>query len=152
MTWSINWDVQTSEGFSGPHRHYLDNVFLSVDTNSLSQSSGTGANFTLTAGRANAGRVHLLLAGFSGTEPGTTLPGGAHIPLNVDGLSQLVLQPGWGGIFSGFIGTLDANGESQAQLLPPATPNLAGLQLYFAYTVGLPWDFASTNVDLVIVP
>ena len=152
MTWSINFDVEYSLSFSGPHREYLDNLFLKVDSNTLSQSSGASANFTLTAGRANAGRVHLLLASFSGTEPGTTLPGGLHLPLNLDGLTTLALQPSSAGIFSGFVGTLDANGESQAQLSPPATPSLAGLQLYFAYTLELPWDFASTNVSLTLTP
>jgi len=152
MTWSINWDVNASLAFSLPHRDYLDSVFLSIDTAALSQSGGNAATFTLTAGRANAGRGHLLLAGFSGTEPGTSLPGGARLPLNLDGLSWLALQPGSASIFSGFIGSLDANGEATAQVIPPAAPNLAGLQLYFAYALDLPWDFASTNVELQIVP
>lgn len=152
MTWSINFDVANSLSFSGPHREYLDNLFLKVDSNTLSQSSGASANFTLAAGRANAGRVHLLLTSFSGTEPGTTLPGGLHLPLNLDGLTSLALQPTSAGIFSGFVGTLDANGESLAQLNPPSTPNLAGLQLYFAYTLDLPWDFASTKTSLTITP
>src|SRR5690606_15093740 len=59
MTWSIDWDVQSGQQFSAAHRDYLDHVFLDVDVMSLPQAGGT-ATFTLTAGRANAGRGHFL--------------------------------------------------------------------------------------------
>jgi len=152
MTWSIHWDVHAGEPFSSAHRAYLDGVFLAADATALSQSSGVGANFALTAGRKNALRSYLLIAGFTGTEPGTILPGGAHLPLNFDALSTLSVDPLWASVFVGFSGTLDANGEATAQLLLPTTPSIAGFELSFAYTLGPTWDFASTPVRIHVTP
>jgi chitinase len=149
MTWSINWDVAAGNAFSQPHRAYLDQVFLHLDTTTVSATTGGTATFHLTAGRANAGRNHLLIAGFTGTTPGTTLPSGAVLPINIDGLSSAVLNPAFAPIFSGFAGTLDANGEATAQLNVPAAAWLAGIQLSFAYALS-PWDFASTSVQVQI--
>jgi chitinase len=151
MTWSVNWDVNSGNSFSQPHRNYLDSVFLHVDTPTISAASGGNASFSLTAGRANAGRNHLLLVGFTGTEPGTPLPGGATLPLNIDALTWAVMNPAFSPIFSGFIGTLDANGEATAQLVVPPIPQLAGLSLSFAYALE-PWDFVSTNVQVMLTP
>ena len=151
MTWSINWDVLTNNSFSQPHRDYLDSVFLHVDTPTISAASGGTAAFSLTAGRKNAGRNHLLLVGFTGTEPGTPLPGGATLPLNFDALTPAALDPALSSIFSGFVGTLDPDGEATAHLVVPPIPPLAGLPLTFAYTLD-PWDFASTSVQVTLTP
>ena len=151
MTWSINWDVITGNSFSQPHRNYLDNVFLHVSTPTISAASGGTASFGLTAGRANAGRNHLLLVSFTGTQPGTPLPGGATLPLNIDALTWAVMNPAFSSIFSGFMGTLDPNGEATAQLVVPPIPQLAGLPLSFAYALE-PWDFVSTNVQVTLTP
>jgi len=151
MTWSINWDVHSGNSFSQPHRDYLDGVFLHVDTQTISAASGGNANFSLTAGRANAGRNHLLLVGFTGSEPGSVLPGGATLPLNLDALSPAVVNPAFSSIFNGFVGTLDADGEAAAQLVVPPVAPLAGLTLTFAYALE-PWDFASTSVQVTLAP
>ena len=152
MTWSINWDVHAGLAFSQPHRDYLDRVFLDVDVANISQATGGTATFSLTAGRANAGRGHLLIVGFTGTSPGTALPGGVTLPINLDALSSLVVDPGFGSVLSGFVGTLDNQGDATAQLVLPAIYGLAGLQLSFAYTLDAPWDFASTSATVVITP
>ena len=151
MTWSINWDVVENNIYSEPHREYLDGVFLKVDTPTISASSGGTAVFTLTAGRANKARNHLLLVGFTGTSPGSALPGGAVLPLNFDALSLTALNPALSSIFSGFAGTLDADGEGTAQFVMPSIPASAGLSLSFAYALS-PWDFASTSVQVTLTP
>jgi len=145
MTWSVNWDVYAGLSFSTPHREYLDHVFLQVDPAHLSVTSGSTATFSLTAGRANAGRDYLLLVGFSGTDPGTALPGGPVLPLNLDVLSSAVVDPVFGSVFVDFTGTLDATGVAAAQLTAPTVSALVGLELSFAYSMP-PWDFASTSV------
>jgi chitinase len=149
MTWSINWDVLANNAFSQPHRDYLDSVFLHVDTAAISAVNGGTASFTLTAGRANANRTHLMLVGFTGTSPGTLLPGGAYLPLNIDALSSAALDPAFNSIFSGFSGVLDSSGEGTAQLIVPPIPPLVGLPLSFAYALA-PWDFSSTSVDVML--
>ncbi len=151
MTWSINWDVVANNAYSQPHRGYLDGVFLKVDTAAISAGSGGTAAFTLTAGRANKARNHLLLVGFTGTSPGSLLPGGAVLPLNIDALSLTAVNPALSSVFGGFVGTLDANGEGTAQLVMPSIPELAGLSLSFAYALS-PWDFASTSVQVMLTP
>ena len=151
MTWSIDWDVQSGQQFSAPHRDYLDHVFLDVDVASLPQAGGT-ATFTLTAGRANAGRGHFLIVGFTGSRPGTLLPGGARLPVNLDPLSSLALEPAFAPVFGSFLGSLDGNGHASAQLVLPPVPFLVGWQLTFAYTLDPPWEFASTGVALSITP
>jgi hypothetical protein len=105
----------------------------------------------LTAGRANAGRAYLLLAGFSGTSPGTVLPGGAVLPLNLDVLSSASINPAFGSVFVDFVGALGADGAATAQLILPPVPSLPGLTLSLAYALA-PWDFASTAVQVVLTP
>ena len=147
MTWSINWDVFSGQSFSAPHRAYLDGVFLASSTPAISSSTGGVVTLNLTAGRANAGRQYLLLIGFSGTEPGTSMPGGARLPLNLDPLSYAVINPVFSSLFQDFSGTLDAAGEATARLVLPSLPDFVGVQFSMAYSMP-PWDFASTSVTL----
>lgn len=149
MTWSINWDEHAGRSFSSPHRAYLDTLFLQSSAPSLSASLGGVVTLSLTAGRANAGRTYMLLAGFSGTSPGTALPGGGTLPLNLDPLSYAAANPAFSAIFRDFTGTLDASGEAAAELVVPSLPDLAGVQLSFAYSMP-PWNFASTSVGLAL--
>lgn len=152
MTWSINWDVTANRQFSKPHRAYLDQVFLRVDKTQLSASTGGTANFTLRASRGEARRIYVLLAGLSGTTPGTLLPGGsATLPLNLDALSSLSIDPSASAVFANFLGVLSTAGTANAKLILPKVPGTAGLKVYFAYALANPWNFASTPATIAIV-
>jgi hypothetical protein len=127
---------------------------LSVDTDTLSASTGGKADFYLTAGWDNANRNYIILGTVSGTTPGTPLPGGmATLPLNWDILTGLVINLLNTPIFSNFMGTLDATGSASAKFDTIAPiPGAAGLTLHFAFALNNPWDFASNPVGIEIVP
>jgi len=152
MTWSINWDVQTGQAFSRPHRGYLDSVFLSVSTSSISAATGGTAVFGLRGGRANAGGNYYLLTSLSGTSPGTPLPGGRVLPLNLDPMTTLALQPGAASVFSGFTGTLDSRGEATARFVLPGATGVPPAEFSFAFLRFPPWGFASTSAAVNILP
>jgi len=128
---------------------------LVADTNQLSVGGGV-INFTLDAGAANAGRPYYLVGSVNGTTPGTLLPGGlATIPINRDWFTNFILGHILYPQFSGFLGTLDANGGSAATLdtmgpLPGALP--VGTVMHFAFALSTPWDYASNAVAVDVVP
>ena len=96
-----------------------------------------------------------MIGGLSGTEPGRSLPGGHVIlPVNFDSFTFLVMFPLLNTYyFTNFLGTLDANGSSTAQLNAPALPpGFVGVIMYYAYCLSSPFDFASNPVEIEIVP
>ena len=117
-------------------------------------TSGGTVEFTLDAGRTNAGREYFLLGGASGTMPGLTLPGGmAVLPVNWDILSEIILTLMNTSLFQDFHGWLDGGGLATAKLNAPALdPALAGTILYFAYCLNKPYDFASNSAQITINP
>ena len=136
----------------GPHS--LDwSVPLCSDTYIIPETIGCSANLYLTSGVENANRNYLIIGGVSGTEPGTSLPGGhATLPVNWDAFTDLEMNLLNTYIFSNFAGVLDAKGEGSAQLNAPAIPGGAGLTLCFAYCCNNPFDFVSNPVTIRIVP
>ncbi len=125
---------------------------LSIDANALSQSQGGTVNFDLNAGTAYAGRQYFLLGTKSGTEPGTTLPGGNTLPLNNDVVLQYIVSHYNNAIFPNFRGTLDAGGGAAAAFNAPASLPLAlGTIMNFAYTTENPYDYQSNPVSVEIV-
>ncbi|MEM7307169.1 MAG: NosD domain-containing protein [Planctomycetota bacterium] len=128
----------------------LEQGLLFADAATLSTSGTATVSFELRAGAANAGRTYVLLAGTSGTTPGTPLDG-ATLPLNLDPLSDLVLAQLGTPTFSGFFGQLDASGSATAQLnAPPLASELAGSLLHFAFALLEPSDFVSRPLALAI--
>ena len=120
-----------------------------VDVAEIDATTGGTANFDLDAGAANAGRFYLILGGWTGSTPGIPLPGGAvTLPVNWDQVTDalLMINP------PGFMGNLDGNGHSTAQLPVPPVPDLSrDTTLTFAYALqGPPWDFASNAVEFVL--
>lgn len=89
---------------------------------------GTSLPFTLHL-PGEAGRDYLFCMSEANT-PGVLLPLGGVLPLNFSFLLELSLQPS--PFFTGFQGTLDANGDAAPQMNVPYLPFLAGLPLYFA--------------------
>ena len=140
-------DIRHSGCFDG----YLS---LECDTPTLPASTGGSAPFALKAGTVNAGRTYILLGGLSGTEPGTPLPGGAVLPLNWDGFTNLVLQCINSTFFANFMNTLDASGKGAGWFNTngPLDPAFLGVKMCFAFALNNPWNFTSNAVRIEIVP
>ncbi len=126
---------------------------LETDSTSISASTGGSVGYYLTAGSGNGNRNYLLFTGVSGTEPGTPLPGGkATLPLNWDVFTNIALTLVNSPIFQDFMGALDGNGNATAAFnLPPIT-GVSGINMYFAYALNKPWDYASNPVSVSIDP
>jgi hypothetical protein len=130
----------------------FDPITCTPDT--ISESAGGTVIFDLDASDANAGRNYLLLGGVTGTDPGTPLPGGlATLPLNWDPFTDVVMLLLNSVLFQNFLGQLDASGQAQATLwAPPLPTGYVGLELYWAYCLNGPFDFASDAVIVTVVP
>jgi hypothetical protein len=127
---------------------------LYPDGYTLNGSSADSINFTLSADAANGDRNYILLAGVSGTGPGTPLPGGhATLPLNWDVMTDLVIQNLNSPVFSGFLGKLDPAGRASAQLntFGPLPASAVGARLYFAFACNNFFDYVSNPVAIEVV-
>jgi hypothetical protein len=128
---------------------------LRVDLWQISESLGGAIVFQLDAGIQNADRMYFLLGGMTGTEPGTSLPGGiATLPLNWDIFTNLTIQWANSPIFQNFLGQLDSFGNALAvfDTQGPLPSGLAGIALYFAFALNNPWDSVSNPVGIEITP
>jgi hypothetical protein len=118
-------------------------------------AAGESVDFTLNAGAAQGGKVYWILGSFSGTSPGIPFPGGATVPVNFDAYTKVTLFNVFAGVFTTYLGTLDANGDATAAFnAPPGLdPDLVGLTLFHAFaaspTVG-DADFASNAVPFTL--
>jgi len=134
------------------HRRQVRHEFRIVVPDLLHDDVGGTVKFHLRAGKENKNRYYLVLASFSGTEPGFPLPGGICVlPLNWDTLSQYVMTYLNTLMFHYFLGTLDQDGKGLAVLHMPGIPGLAWNTMHFAYCCNNPFDFVSNPfaVDLV---
>lgn len=132
-----------------------DGVSLGANQETLEAANGGALQFDIYAGPARDARDYTLFATFSGTSPGTTLPGGLDvIPLNRDGLTDFIRARMNGPNLPGFTGTLDADGRAAAALIAPSGYLTAhiGKTMSFAYALRNPWDLASDPVSVIIVP
>lgn len=126
---------------------------LTVYPDTIPESTGGTADFTLNAGAANAGRTYLMVGSISGTAPGIPLPGGkTALPLNWDVFTGLVLDLLNTSIFHNFYATLDSEGKGSASFTVVWAPGSAGLKMYYAYTLMKPYDFVSNPVTVTMVP
>jgi hypothetical protein len=115
--------------------------------------TGGSVFLTLFGGVENANRNYLILGGLTGTSPGYVLPGGTVLPINWDAFTDLALSLVNTPVFKDFLGSLDSSGTNFAQLNVPALPpGMVGTVLYFAYALNNPFDFASTHVEIEVVP
>lgn len=138
--------------FLGPTNIAPDLPLMS-DTDVVSELGGT-VNFDLDAAEINAGRFYVMLGSVTGTSPGTPLPGGhVVLPLNWDPVTKLIRQLLNSPVLPGFMGTLDGEGLSTAQLnLPPIPPGYVGTIVHFAYALLSPYDYVSNPVAIELVP
>jgi len=124
----------------------------------LPLATGGTQPMALDAGFAHAGETYLVLGTLSGAVPGTPLPGGLLLPLNLDAYTFWTLANPNTPPLSASLGVLDATGHSApAFTLPPGLdPLLAGLVLHHAAVViqapGGKKVFASNALPLTLVP
>ncbi len=125
-----------------------------ADAYSFEASSGGSIDLYLDAGSVNAGRPYVVGGGLSGAYPGTALPGGETVPLNRDGITDLILQNLNGSVFQNFSGVLDGEGRATATLnIPgPINPAHAGKTVTFAFTLTDGFDFVSNPLFIDIEP
>lgn len=131
---------------------YVDVHRLEASAYTLSETTGGTIDFTLFGGAASVGRNYLLLGSVTGTLPGFPLPGGqSALPLNWDPFTDFVVLLANTPLFQNFIGALNGAGQAQAVLTTgPFPPGYVGLEIYFAYCLGLPWEFVSNPVVIVV--
>lgn len=127
---------------------------LQLSDNAIASSTGGIIDLTLDAGSVNAGRKYLILGSVSGTEPGTSLPGGiVTLPINWDIFTDLGLLLLNTPVFHQFMGMLDSNGKATSQFNTAGpVPTAAGLTAHFAYALNNKWDFASNAAAVEVVP
>jgi len=147
MTQVVQVSIASIADLAGP-------LSLTANTYEISASAGGSITLRLTAGPAEASRRYLVCGSFSGTEPGTPLPGGLVLPLNRDWISDFVLghiNTPW---FVDFMGNLDTRGQGTAQLVVPAglLEGFENVDFYFAYPLLGPIDFVSTPIQIDVVP
>ena len=128
-----------------------DDLGLATDVDTISLSTGGTQTFTLSAGTAQAGRLHLLLGSFTGTLPGLNL-GAVTLPLNPDSyLTTTAVAPNVPPL-GNTLAVLDGLGTSTATFtIPPLNiPALTGIQFNHAYLVisGPNFVFASNPATL----
>lgn len=127
---------------------------FSANKYTLDASTGGTVNLFLDAGGAKAFRNYLILGGVTGIEPGFNLPGGfATLPLNWDVFTDLVLSLLNTVVFQNFLGSLNGSGDGGATINAPSLPvSAVGVNLYFAYCLNAPYDFASNAISIKITP
>lgn len=124
----------------------------------LSVSAGGQQSMLLNATPAAAQMAYLILGSASGTAPGTSLGGGALIPLNDDAYFQFTLNNPGSAQLPDSQGQLNTTGQAlAAYVLPPlADPALIGTTLHHAFAVfdgsAAPPVFASNAVALSFAP
>lgn len=130
---------------------YVGNLGLMVDETMILGATGGSVNFTLNAGKANAGRNYILLGSNTKTGPGITLPGGmATLPINFDIITMLTINLANTPVFTDFMSTLDKEGKATATMNVP--PCIVGgcFILRFAFALNNPWDYASNPAAIFL--
>jgi hypothetical protein len=105
---------------------------------------GGALHFDHLTGSTHAGQWCLLLGSFAGTQPGTTLPGGVHLPLNFDFLTAAMAGSFNSGLFQNTLTALDGSGGGHAAIAVPPGFVPAGL-------LGATMDFAHAVFDTTLL-
>ncbi len=127
---------------------------LSASAYTIVLSSGSVIDFAIDAGPSYANREYALVGTLSGTDPGTILPGGMVLPINLDSYTSYIIAHFNNSMFQNFRDYLDGSGASTATLnVPgPANPVYAGQTLSLAFTLPGGYDFVSNPISLEIIP
>jgi len=125
---------------------------FTVDRSLVPAPTGDTTTFAL-KNPSGANKSYLILGSITGDFPGTPLPGGNVIPINWDLFTDILILNLNTPLINGFIGTLDANGEAEANIIFPPYPGLAGVKLYFAFAQRAnKWGFVSNSVSIIFTP
>ncbi len=150
---NVVWDIQP-QGSSSIFKVRRYQKWLWPGNGVLTASTGDTLELDIVAGSDRGNRDYWIVGGFSGTSPGTTLPGGIVAPLNNDAFTQFVMQKTNGPGFQSFRGTLDANGFASAKIdtMGPIPSSLIGKTAHFCFVTLNPIDFASNPIPIQIKP
>jgi hypothetical protein len=123
------------------------------DRDTVSASSPLPTLFSLDAGSGRAGRNYLIVAGASGTSPGTPV-GSVTVPINQDGVTNWVLANIGNPAIAGFWGALDSDGRGSGTFGPSAAhlAGIVGLTLDFAFVALSPVNYSSQPLSLAVLP
>lgn len=115
---------------------------LGGDKTVISLAVGGSQSLYLRAGIANAGKQYVILGSMTGVTPGVNF-GITHFPLNIDVYTTIVATYFNTFVYTGFLGSLDANGNASASFnLPPGITGVPPhLLLHHAYLVLNPAQF-----------
>lgn len=144
-------DIGADE-YAGPLTLDCDDVDYTLDF-----SETNSVYFTLDAGTAHANKLYIMLAGVSGSNPGSDLPGGINLPLNWDAFTNVMIPLINTTTFQSFSGILDASGIATARFYQAPVTITEGYFMTFAYYLGTtygysPITFASHALSLRIIP
>lgn len=127
---------------------------LAADRAGFSAQAGGTIGLNVDLGTARAKHSYILVGSFTGSKPGTPLPGGI-LPLNWDPLTDIMLaNKNLAGFFPGTAGVLDANGKAAAKVIVPAQAGvpLEGFSLTFAgVSYQNPVSLRPTNATAVAI-
>ena len=101
------------------------------DVPSIPITAGGSQPLSLDAGASMANAAYVLVGSLSGTSPGVTI-GSVQVPLNPDFYTDFSLS-GSPQFYTGFLGTLDADGRASATFTLPPGLALPPLQLHHAF-------------------
>jgi hypothetical protein len=142
------WKV--SDGSAGTASALTVNVqALRPDRSTVSPSASQMVRLNISAGPANAGRQYQMVGCWSGTTPGTPLPGGLTLPLNNDRYLEYTTAFVNGPILQNSQGTLDANGRAVVIFRP--TNRFEGLTVHHAFYLLGPISFVSEAESVLVV-
>jgi hypothetical protein len=131
---------------------YVGKHPLEADAFTLPETGGE-VNFTLDAGEDNHFRWYFVLGSATGRTPGHPMPFDfATLPLNWDFFTDLTIQLVNTPLFENFYGQLGSDGTGTATLwIPDLSHILVPMDLYFAFTLGNPFNFVSEPLMIKIV-
>lgn len=102
---------------------------LRASRSRVSVIDGGTVEFAIDVGAGYAFQPYLLAPSLSGTTPGTPLPGGALLPLNLDALTMWAIDNANTPPYAMNLGILDAQGRASASVTIPAGALAAGSSL-----------------------
>jgi hypothetical protein len=149
------WELRYPDG----HPFHPDSIDLAFgitsrtgelvpDTFFINSLTGGTVNLALDAGAAHANEKYHILGSFSGTVPGTPLPGGLTLPLNWDWFTDFTVTWANSALFPGFRGVLDAAGKANAAINCPPVGGAAGVRMYYAACTYNPFTFVSQPIPI----
>lgn len=129
---------------------------VTLSNNVLSAGQGGQIQIRIDGGGGVAGATYLVLGTLSGTAPGTPWASGLVVPLNLDGLSEALLQSLNTPLFPNSFGTLDANGRAVATfavppgLLTPLALRVINWSAIGATPAGQPWFVGDARPMIIL--